>query len=150
MRSRISAGRDAKELGVADNLQTVRAYYKAAAEADWKTAGACVGPGYVWIDHGTGVVARSPEEHREALIDASAWSDTRLEITNVFETADGAIVVQVDQSCTVTGPWRSMETTGQRIAFPFCTIFRFDSEARIVLEESYYDMLSVRQQLGYQ
>jgi hypothetical protein len=63
-----------------------------------------VGPGYVWIDHGTGIVARSPEERREALIDASAWSDTRFEITNVFETADGAIVVQVDRSCTVTGP----------------------------------------------
>ena len=135
---------------MADHVQTVRAYYKAAEEADWKAAGACVGPGYVWIDHGTGVLARSPEEHSEAQRDAAAWSDTRFEITNVFETADGAVVVQVDQSCTVAGQWRSMETMGQRIAFPFCTIFRFDSEGRIVLEESYYDMLSVRRQLGYE
>jgi ketosteroid isomerase-like protein len=135
---------------VADNVQTVRAYYAAAEVADWKAAGACVGPGYVWIDHGTGVVARSPEEHREALIDASPWSDTRFEITNAFETPDGTLVVQGEQSCTVTGPWRSMETTGQRIAIPFCTIFRFDSEGRIVLEEMYYDMLTVRHQLGYQ
>jgi hypothetical protein len=43
-----------------------------------------------------------------------------------------------------------METTGQRIAFPFCTIFRFDSEGRIVLEESYYGVLSVTRQLGYE
>jgi hypothetical protein len=43
-----------------------------------------------------------------------------------------------------------METTDQRIAFPFCTIFRFGSEGRIVLEESYYDMLSLRRQLGYE
>ena len=135
---------------MADKLQTVRTYFEAAAEADWKAAGACVGPGYVWIDHGTGVVARSPEEHREAQIDASAWSDTRFEITNAFETADGAIIVQVDQSCTVTGPWRSMDTTGQRIEFPFCDIFRFDSEGRIVHEEAFYDMLSVRRQLGYE
>jgi ketosteroid isomerase-like protein len=135
---------------MADNLQTVRTYYTASAEHDWKAAGACVGAGFVWIDHGTGVVARSAEEHREALIDASAWSDTRFDITNAFETADGAIVVQVDQSCTVTGPWRSMETTGQRIVFPFCDIFRFDSEGRIVHEEAYYDMLSVRRQLGYE
>ena len=135
---------------MADHLQTVRTYYETSAEHDWKAAGACIGPGYVWIDHGTGVVARSPEEQREALVDASAWSDTAFEITNAFETDDGALVVQVDQSCTVTGPWRSMETTGQRIAFPFCTIFRFDSEGRIVLEESYYDMLSVRRQLGYE
>ena len=43
-----------------------------------------------------------------------------------------------------------METTGQRIAVPFCTIFRFDSGGRIIFEESYYDMLSVRRQLGYE
>jgi ketosteroid isomerase-like protein len=135
---------------MADNLETVRKYFKAAEEADWKASAACVGPGFVWIDHATGVVARSPEEHREATIDTSPWSDTRFEITNAFETSDGAIVVQVTQSCNVTGTWRSMETTGQRIEFPFCDIFRFDSEGRIVHEEAYYDMLSVRRQLGYE
>ena len=60
------------------------------------------------------------------------------------------IIVQVDQSCTVTGPWRSMDTTGQRIEFPFCDIFRFDSEGRIVHAEAYYDMRSIRRQLGYE
>ena len=73
----------------------------------------------------------------------SIGSDSQFKITNAFETADGAIVVQVDQSSTVTGPWRSMETSGQRIEFPFCDIFRFDSDGRILLEEAYYDMLSV-------
>ena len=135
---------------MADHLETVRTYYRAAEAADWRGAGACVGPGYIWIDHGTGVVARSPEEHREALEDAVPWSDTRFEITYAGETTDGTLIVQGDQSCTVTGPWRSMETTGQRITLPFCTMFRFDSDGRIVLEEMYYDMLSVRRQLGYE
>jgi len=41
-----------------------------------------------------------------------------------------------------------MEATGQHIAYPACTIFKFDSNDRIVFEETYYDMLSVTRQLG--
>jgi predicted ester cyclase len=130
------------------HLDTIRAYYEATEAGNWEAAGSCVGPGYVWIDHGTGVVAHTGEELLGAQADAAAWSDTRFDITEAYETSEGTAVVQVVQSCNVTGPWRSMETTGQRISFPFCAIFRFDADGLIVHEEQYYDMSSVRQQLG--
>jgi len=41
-----------------NNLDLIRSYFKAGGEFDWETAGRCVGLGYVWIDHATGVVAR--------------------------------------------------------------------------------------------
>jgi len=130
-------------------MDTVREYWRASDEGDWEAAGRCIGAGYVWIDHATGVVARTADELQEALVDAQAWSNTQFKIENAYETADGTVIVQAVQSCNITGSWRSMETHGQGVCFPLCTIFKFDSENKIVHEETYYDMLSVRRQLGY-
>jgi predicted ester cyclase len=132
-----------------NHIDTIREYWRASDEADWDAAGRCIGDGYVWIDHATGVVARTPEELQGALADAQAWSNTRFTIENAFQTDDGTVIVQAVQSCNITGSWRSMEAQGQHVSFPLCSIFKFDSEDRIIHEESYYDMLSVRRQLGY-
>ena len=125
----------------------VRTYWRASERGDWQAAGNCIGPGYRWIDHATGVDAQSPEELQEALADAKAWSNTRFQIEHAFEARDGELIVQASQSCNITGLWRSMETTGQHVSFPICTIFKFDSNDRIVHEETYYDMLSITRQL---
>ena len=132
-----------------NNLETIRRYYNASGEFDWETAGRCVGPGYVWIDHGTGVVARTPGELAEAMEDASSYSSAEYKIEHAFEADDGAIIVQGAHTCTIVGPWRSMETAGQTVSFPFCSIFRFNDDGLIVHEEQYYDMYAVRHQLGY-
>ena len=131
------------------NIATFREYWRAGENGDWPAAGRCIGPGYVWIDHGTGVVAHTPDEFREALADDMAWSNLRFEIDHIFDTQDGAVVVQAVRSGSITGQWRSMEAAGQQVVFPVCTIFKFDEDHHIVHEEAYYDMLSVRRQLGY-
>jgi predicted ester cyclase len=132
-----------------NHLDTIREYWRASDEADWDAAGRCVGAGYVWIDHATGVVARTPEELQDALTDAQAWSNTRFQIEDAFETGDGTVIVQAVQSCNIAGSWRSMEAQGQQVSLPLCSIFKFDGEGRIIHQETYYDMLSVRRQLGY-
>jgi len=135
-------------LVTSNRLEVIRTYWEASERGDWQAAGNCIGPGYRWIDHATGVDAQSPEELQEALADAKPWSNTRFQIEHAFETLDGALIIQAIQSCNITGLWRSMETTGQHVSFPICTIFKFDSNDRIVLEETYYDMLSITRQLG--
>lgn len=131
------------------NLDTVRKYFKACGELDSETARRFIGPGYVWIDRGTGVVARSPAELQKALEEFSSCSSARYEIDEALEAKGGPIVIQGVETCTVAGPWRSMEATGQQVSFPFCSIFRFDDDGLIVHEEQYYDMYCVRRQLGY-
>ena len=130
-------------------LDMIRAYYAAGETGDWDAAGRCVGPGYVWIDRATGVVARSPAELYEAQVDADAFSDSRFEVTDSYEASDGTVIIQATQTSTVTGSWRGMDTTGQTFSIPFCTFFRFDADGLIIHEEQYYDMLSVRKQLGH-
>ncbi|MGO9385419.1 MAG: ester cyclase [Mycobacterium sp.] len=108
-----------------------------------------MGPGYVWIDHVTGLTARSEAELHEAQEDASAYSSARYDIEQAFEATNGAIIIQGRHTCTLAGPWRGMEATGRTVSFPFCAIFRFDDDGLIVQEEQYYDMHSVRRELGY-
>ncbi|MGH3677388.1 MAG: ester cyclase [Mycobacterium sp.] len=130
-------------------LETVRKYWEATSRADWPAAGKCVGPAYQWIEHGTGVVAKTVEQLLAANADEEPWSDVSFEIGGVFETGD-ALVVQAVRRGTITGSWRSMEATGQSVSFPLCTIFKFNADELIMSEEAYYDMSAVARQLGYE
>ena len=125
----------------------MRAYWDASARSDYDAAGRCIGPGYVWIDHTTGVVARTAEELLAAAAEDSAWSDRTFEITNVLETTDGALVVQATISGTLNGTWRSVSADGQRTSSASCTILRFDDDDHIVSEEHYSDALTILEQL---
>ena len=131
-----------------NNLETVRAYWAASAKLDYDTAGKCVAPDYVWIDHTKGIVARTAEELLNATAEDSVWSDRTFEITNVLETVDGALVVQATISGVLNGKWRSVEGSGERTRSESCTIFRFDDEGRISFEEHYSDALTVIEQVS--
>ena len=109
--------------GMSVRIDRVRAYYEASSRADWQAAGACTGPGYQWIDHATGVVAKSAEQLQEATADEAPWSGVSFEIESAFET-DDAVIVQAVRRGTITGSWRSMESPGRSVSSPLCTICR--------------------------
>ena len=75
-------------------METLRAYWAASAKSDWRAAHQCVGPGYLGIDHATGVRASSADELREATEDAMPWSEVEFDIENVFEAQGGVLIVQ--------------------------------------------------------
>ena len=131
-------------------LETVRGYWGAGEAGNWDGAAQFIGPGYYFIDRATGVESRTIEELLEGRADEEAWSDSRFEIGEVYDTAGDAMIVEAVKSGTITGPWRSMSTEGQRVTFPICTIFRFNDDDLIVGEEAYYDMASIQRQLGYE
>ena len=130
-------------------IEMIRQYFKASSDMNWEAASKCIGPGYVWTDHATGVEARTPADLKKAMEDASSYSKARYDIEASFEATDGAVIIQGTQTCTIVGRWRSMDVPGKEVTFPFWSIFRFDDDGLIVHEEQYYDMHSVRQQLGY-
>jgi len=126
----------------------VRAYWEASARNDYEAAGRCIGEGYTWIDHATGVTARTGEELLRAMEEDAAWSDRDFKINTIHEAADGTVVVQATVSGTLTGTWRSVEGRGQRVTHEHCTVFKFDDSGMITSEEAYYDCLGVMVQLG--
>jgi hypothetical protein len=133
---------------VSEHEESVRAFFRAVERNDFETLSRLVGGTYIWIDHTTDVVARTPEELQAAKEEDSAWSDREFVIDRAMATSDGAMVVQMTVTQTLTGEWRSVKGTGQRVRREICEIFRFDSEGRIVVEEMYEDALSLMRQLG--
>jgi predicted ester cyclase len=130
-------------------LDTVRAYYAASERDDEEAAAECVAavPGFVWVDHQKGVACRTVEEFVDAVAEDAAWSGRTFDITNVMETTDGALVVQVTISGTLNGTWCHVTGHGERVSFDACVIFRFDDAGKIVLEEHYADARTVERQL---
>jgi hypothetical protein len=131
-----------------DHEETVRAFFKAVERNDFETLARLVSPDYIARDHTTDFVARTPEELRAAQVEDAAWSDRQFVIDRVRDTSDGSLVVQITNTQTLTGEWRSVKGTGQRVRREILEIFEFDSEGRIVVEEFYDDALSVMRQLG--
>lgn len=129
------------------HLDTVRAYWDASARRDYETAGRYVAPTYVWIDHMNRVVARTPDELMTAAAEDTMWSDRTFEITNTLETVDGALIVQATVSGVLSGKFHAVVANGQRTSSESCTIFRFDADGRITLEEHYGDALTIIEQL---
>jgi ketosteroid isomerase-like protein len=130
------------------NRDTLHMYLDAAERGDWDGMRRCIGGSYTFIDHTTDVVARTPEEMQIAGEEALAWSDLRYENPQVHETTDGTLIVQATLTRTLTGQWRGVEPTGQRVSSQACVIVRFDDNGAVVSEEVYEDGLSVMRQLG--
>ena len=131
-----------------EHAESVRAFFRAVEHNDFETLGRLVSGAYIWIDHTTNVVARTPEELQEAKAEDSAWSDRKFVIDRAMDTSDGALVVQMTVTQTLTGDWRSVKGKGQRVRREICEIFRFDPDGHIVVEEMYEDALSLMRQLG--
>lgn len=140
---------DSEGIGLAsDHEETVRAFFDAVERNDFETLAKLVSADYVWIDHTTDFVAKTREELVAAKEEDAAWSDRRFVIDRVMDTSDGAVVVQITNTQTLTGEWRSIKGSGQRVRREILEIFRFDSDGRIVAEEMYADDLSLARQLG--
>jgi ketosteroid isomerase-like protein len=133
---------------VSEHEATVRAFFDAVERNDLQALAELVGDGYMWIDHTTDVVATTAEELQAAVEEDRAWSDRKFVIDNAMDTADGALVVQITNTQTLTGEWRSVQGHGQRVRREICEIFRFDQTGRVVVEEMYEDALALIRQLG--
>ncbi len=107
-----------------------------------------IGPNYQVIDRARGLTARTVEELQEVGQQAAALSIRAIDIDDIFETADGVVVVQTTERGRHTGTWRSVSATGRPIEIEVCHVLRFDAEHRIVSHDFYDDHLSILIQLG--
>ena len=94
---------------------------------------------------------RGPEGLKQFLLGFStAFPDSRVEITNLSTTEDGAAVEFVGHS-THTGPLHTpgsdIPPTGRAFELHFCEVYTI-REGRIIRHSTYYDALSLLQRLG--
>ena len=134
---------------MSSHIETIREWFSLVERKDNQAIGErFVGEGYTWIDHTNGVVATTQEQLEAAMVEDSQLSDRKYVIKEAFETTDGAVIVLLSITDTLTGEWRGIKGTGQQVHREMCDIFRFDTDGRVISEEAYEDALSIMRQLG--
>jgi len=128
------------------------AYNDHSFDAHWlERAAAPIAEECEVVDIPTGTTLRGPEGFKQFLLGFStALPDSRVEVTNLSTTEDGAVVEFVGRG-THTGPLHTpsgdIPPTGRFIEVHFCDVYKI-KDGKIVRHSTYYDALSLLQQLG--
>ena len=103
------------------------------------------------VDIPSGTTLRGPEGLKQLLLGFStAFPDSRVEVTDLSTTEDGAVVEFVARG-THTGPLHTpsgdIQPAGRPFEVHFCDVYKIN-DGKIVRHSTYYDALSLLQQLG--
>jgi len=98
-----------------------------------------------------GLNLRGPEGYRQFVLGfADAFPGSSTEVINVFATEDQAVVELIGRG-THTGPLHSpagdIPPTGRKVDLRFCDVYQI-RDGKIISFHSYYDALTMMQQLG--
>jgi steroid delta-isomerase-like uncharacterized protein len=132
------------------NVNTALAVSDSFNKRDLDAAVSAVAEKIVFEDHGLGVTYKSRAEYRESLQSwLTGFSDGRIADLKAIDAGD-TVIVQYTGHGTNDGPMGPFQKpTGRKVTVPFCDIYQFDAQGRIVRGETYFDMLSMLVQLGH-
>ena len=128
------------------------AYNDHSFDAHWlERAAATIAEECEVVDVPSGAILQGPEGLKQFLLGfSSAFPDSRVEITNLATTADGAVVEFVGRG-THTGPLHTpggdIPPTGRPFELHFCDVYTI-KHGKIVRHSTYYDSPGLLQQLG--
>jgi steroid delta-isomerase-like uncharacterized protein len=133
----------------AKNVKTLRAAHESWNKRDFAGVISNVAEDLTYTDHGRNITLNSREKFREWTEGwAKAFSDGHLTDPQYINAGD-IVVAQFTAEGTNDGPLGSMKPTGRKISLPFCEIFHFDKQGRIVSGGCYYDQYTLLTQLGH-
>ena len=104
------------------------------------------------FDVPSGAILRGPDGYKRLMLFfVESFPDMRVEVTNVFATEDDESVIEFTGRGTNTGllhmPTGDIPPTGRYSELRFCSVNRAKS-GKIVSIHSYYDVMTMLQQLG--
>jgi steroid delta-isomerase-like uncharacterized protein len=130
------------------NVATVKALLDAFNSKNLSKIGASYSEQCVLIDHarsetvkGRTAVAQNWEMW------ATAFPDGQCEEPHYVDGGE-SVVVQFVGRGTNSGPIGPMPKTGKRISLPYCSVFAFDADGKIIGQDDYWDQLGFLVQLG--
>lgn len=132
------------------NVRTVLGVYEAFNRRDLDTAvGAWAEDGLLTEMGGAGRTMKGRDEIKDYLAQfIAASSDWRARDIATYDCGD-TVIVQAVGGGTNDGPLGPLPATGRYASVPFCEIWHFDSEGRVVANDEYYDQFSLLVQLGH-
>jgi steroid delta-isomerase-like uncharacterized protein len=134
-----------------DNAKFARSVYEMynSRDLDGMAAQAAVGAEIMSVP--TGMTLEGPDGFRQYIQGwASAFPDSKIEVTNVIAGEEGA-VVEFRGRGTHTGPLMAptgeIPATGKSVDIPFCDVLQI-KDGKITSMHSYFDLATMMGQLG--
>jgi steroid delta-isomerase-like uncharacterized protein len=131
------------------NVETLRTAHESWNRRDFDSALRNTPENVVYTDHARNVTLSNQQQLREWL---QAWarsmSDGRVRDAQYIDAGD-IVVAQFTGEGTNDGPFAGLPSTGRRISFPFCEIWRFDKNGRMISGGCYYDLYTILTKLGH-
>ncbi|MEP7346846.1 MAG: ester cyclase, partial [Gemmatimonadaceae bacterium] len=129
------------------NLAAIRRQFGSWNDGDWAGLSRDVADGYL-MDSDTNVspVVGKDGMRQYARTLHTGFPDLRFDLIEVFGNGDMVTATWI-ASATHRGDFRGLASTGRRIELHGCTVSRF-RDGRIARQHSYWDMATLRRQLG--
>jgi steroid delta-isomerase-like uncharacterized protein len=131
------------------NLEAVKAEHASFNARDWKSIQALIADDCVFVD-GTGVAHKGPEAF--AMNYAKNWFDgfSDAEVTEArYYDAGDTVVTEFVGTGTNDGPIGPLPASNRKVAIPFCEIYHFGPDGKVVSGNAYFDMYGMLVQLGH-
>jgi steroid delta-isomerase-like uncharacterized protein len=131
------------------NVQTIKAVHDAFNDRDWDAIRRMIADECVFID-GRGTSHKGPDAF--ALQYAKPWADAFSDgkITDAkYYDAGNAVATEFTGRGTNDGTLGPLPPTGRRADLPYCEIYEFNAEGKIVSGRAYFDQLTLLIQLGH-
>ncbi|MGN9906206.1 ester cyclase [Phytohabitans sp. LJ34] len=131
------------------NVETHRATMEAFNNRDWAAAAGPMREDAIYTDHPRGESVKGPVELVDWMKEwAAGFSDGRSVDHRFIDGGDYTVCLFRAQG-TNDGPMGPLPATGRRIDVPFCEVFHYDSDGKIVSGEMFYDVMTMMVQLGH-
>ena len=131
------------------NVQAVQAAHAGFNARDWKSIQRLIAEDCVFVD-GRGIAHKGPEAFANAYSKewADAFSDGEVTEAKYYDAGDTVVAEFVGRG-TNDGLLGAMPPTNRRIELPYCEIYHFDSDGKVIGGHAYFDNYGLLVQLGH-
>jgi predicted ester cyclase len=131
------------------NVEAVQAEHAGFNARDWESIERLIADDCVFVD-GSGVVHKGPQafatDYAKSWFDA--FSDAEVTQAKYYDAGDTVVTEFVGQG-TNDGSLGPLPPTNRRISLPFCEIYHFGSDGKVIGGHAYFDMYGMLVQLGH-
>ena len=131
------------------NVESVQAEHAGFNARDWDSIRRLFADDCVFVD-GRGVEHKGPDAFVNDY--AKGWPDafSDAEVTEAkYHDAGDTVVAEFVGTGTNDGPLGPMPATNRRIELPYCEIYHFGPDGKIIGGHAYFDMYGMLVQLGH-
>jgi steroid delta-isomerase-like uncharacterized protein len=130
------------------NADAVREEQRAFNDRDWDAMRDLIADDCVFID-GMGRRHEGPDAFVNDYSKgwAGAFSDGRITEPKIYDAGD-TVVTEFVGSGTNDGQLGPMPATGRSAELPYCEIYHFDADGKVIGGRAYFDQMNLMAQLG--